>query len=127
MTDILTGQDLFIGTRHDLLIDDSIAGCIRRHRLTVRTIIWQRRAIDEGLTCVPNSQVAGGVTVVRTAGDCDATEPLFVGFCAVLAVNSEGEHGFFVCFALDLLEGIGEILVEGGGVVVVDCAELVDT
>jgi hypothetical protein len=37
MTDILAGQDLLIGTRLDLLIDDRVAGCIRRHRSTVAT------------------------------------------------------------------------------------------
>lgn len=126
MTDILTGQDLLIGTRHDLLIDDSIAGCIRRHGLAVRTIIRQGRAIDESLASVTDGQVVGAVAVVGAAGDCDAAEPLFVGSCAVVAVDGEGEPRFIACVALDLLEGIGEVLVEGRGVVVVDCAKLVD-
>lgn len=126
MTDILTRQNLLIGTWHDLLINDSIAGCIRRHGLPVRTIIWQRRSIDESLACVTDRQVVGRVTEIRAAGDRDAAEPLFVGICAVVAADGEGEHGFFVGFTLDLLEGIGEVLVEGGGVVIVDCAELVD-
>lgn len=126
MTDILTRQDLLIGTRRDLLIDDSIAGCIRRHGFPVGTILWQGRTIDESLACITDSQVVGRVTVIRAAGDRNPAEPLFVGICAVVAVDGEGEHGFFVGFTLDLLKGIGEVLVEGGGVVIVDCAELVD-
>lgn len=126
MTDILARQNLLIGTRHDLLIDDSIAGCIRRHGLSVWTIIWQGRTIDESLACVTDRQVFGGVTVIRAARDRDAAEPLLVGICAVVAADGEGEHGFFVGFTLDLLEGIGEVLVEGGGVIIVDCAEFVD-
>lgn len=111
MTDILTRQDLLIGTRHDLLINDRIAGFIRRHGLPEGAIIRQRSAINESLACVTDDRVVGIATVIRAAGDRDPAEPLFVGICAVLAVDGEGEHGFFVGFTLDLLEGIGEVLV----------------
>lgn len=63
---------------------------------------------------------------VFAARDGDAAEPLLVGFCAVVAADGEGVHGFGAGVALDLLETVGEVGVVVGGVGVVDGAKLAD-
>lgn len=64
---------------------------------------------------------AGGP--VGAAWDGDGAEPVAVGACAVVAGAGERVLGGFGGVAGDLLEGVGEILEEGGSCGVVEILE----
>lgn len=75
---------------------------------------------------IADHQVWRVASEICAARDADAAEPLLVGSGAVVASDGEGEHRFRRGVALDLLEGVVEVLVVLGGVVVVDVTQLRD-
>lgn len=88
--------------------------------------VVKRGPVEEGLVRVARLEVGLGAGEVEAAGDGDGAEPVFVGGGAGGAVYGEGEDGGGRVgggVALDLLEGFVEVLVVGGGFLVVDLAE----
>lgn len=85
-------------------------------------------AVVERLVDVPGLEPFVGAGVgggeIGAAGDGDGAEPGDVGGVAVGAVLGEGVLRRRGGFAGDLLEGVGEVFVEGGGVVVVELGEV---
>ena len=145
ITQILTRQNLFIRARRNLVVDEGVAGLVRRARAEVclgeggaafkgRGVVHgDVRAVEESggevgavverLADVADLEVGGWVGEVFAAGDGDGAEPFFVGSCAVVAVARKAVLCVGCSPAGDLLEGVVEVGVEVGSVVVVEGLE----
>lgn len=126
MAQVLTGENLLVGTRLDLTVDDRVAGRVHQHILHPLIVVRQLRAVEERLREIPDTEIWSGAGEVVAARNGDGAEPLLVCYLAILTVSGERVLRFITGVTGDLLQRVREILEEGGGVVVVDFDEVRD-
>lgn len=110
MTDALAGENFLVWTGADFAVDERVAGVVGSGAFEEGGV-GDRGAVEEGLACIPDLKVGGVAGEVCASGDCHGAEPLLVCFGAGVAGYSEGEHALAGSIALDLLEGVVEVLV----------------
>lgn len=127
MAQVAARENLLVRPGLDLGVDERVARrVVQDLLLAVVVVVGQHGAIEERVPDAAWLEVLVGTCEVVAARDGDGAEPLLVCACAVCTVSREGVLGLVDGVAGDLLEGVGEVFVEGGGVVVVDLDEFGD-